>query len=594
MPERIVVFVTILFALSLITEKTTQFIRDYTIKANYFIVGIVLLLQLSLIYNFYGNRNQIAFLLVFVFLINVLWLFKDYLGWQLIKPKSIKDLRNYTLARVILISFVIIFFLIAPVIYGFIVILELLFVLSLLSLGIIKIGLPLYKRDLITDPTFLTIPNIEQKKFSGLNAKKNNSEINLLAFVIGFFFASFFDVNVFDLDNFLNSSIEVNQVFFDFENTTLKKVNSDAVRAFLSYVLVGFFLSFGSKFFHDLLDLVYSVKRTKQAIKDERLFKLQNANQVLSFLENYQIRYHLENKRSELHQIGEIIGTGIVLEQINGKYIEHILVTSLDESIDISEYFQVANKKGDLIEVPFVVRKVENFAELLYSPKLDWNETIKNKSNLAQFGSFSVIVSNNNEDKYLLTCYHVVKHSNHNFRSFHKTDNNRIVEQGNKRIGIISHGVIDKFIDAALIKLDSNIDLSDFQENPIDVSRISDRIENGLSIILYAQKSKNLVYGQVNTVNQAYKINYKGYKPPNNDGKYVHELFYLFSINDFPSSGLSELGDSGGCVYRLSDGLPIGMVVAKEKRVNGDTLVIPLKAIFNEFPEIKFIYPLKL
>ncbi|WP_394747118.1 hypothetical protein [Spongiimicrobium salis] len=595
--DDIVVFVTILFALSLITEKTTQFIRDYTVRANYFIIGLILLLQICIANELYPNDNVWTSLLLFFLLILNTWiLLNDYFRWISLPPFPFSNIRWYTLVRVILMALIVVVFLLAPIFYGLMLLLELLFVLALLSLNIIKVAFPMYKTSIMGEPTFLTIPNVIQRQFSASHTKKNNSQINLLAFFVGFLFASSFNVNVFKLKDFLESKAEINPFFSGISKSLGTSIAAEEVYAFLSYVLVGFFLSFGSKFFHDLLDLVYSVKRTGQAVRDKNFYSLQNAEQVLSFLENYQVRHHLEEKRKELHQVKEVVGSGIVLEQINGRYIEHIEVAIKDENIDLTSYFKSENKTGDIIEIPYKIKKVGNFAQLLASPKIDWNVTIGNSSLDAQRGSFSVVVKKNNGLKYLLTCYHVLKHNKHDFKNFRITPNvHKNVNQGTKQIGEIHEGVIDYYIDAALIALNENIDLSDFDlERPIDAGSVPSKIENGLNIVLYGQQSKKLRYGQVKAVNQAYKIDYRGYKQPNRDGSYSHELNFLFAVNEFiPETGLSVEGDSGCCVYRRGDKLPIGIVVAKEDTINGDTLVVPLKNILDEFREIKFIYPLK-
>lgn len=85
---------------------------------------------------------------------------------------------------------------------------------------------------------------------------------------------------------------------------------------FTGYVSVGVFLSLGSKFWHDLLDILFSFKRTQEKLTDRKLITdFDSADQIIKYTEisQYNIAEQLYDKyRPELWKIDGVVSCGLV------------------------------------------------------------------------------------------------------------------------------------------------------------------------------------------------------------------------------------------------------------------------------------------
>lgn len=85
---------------------------------------------------------------------------------------------------------------------------------------------------------------------------------------------------------------------------------------FVGYVLVGVFLSLGSKFWHDLLDILFSFKRTQEKLTDRKLITdFDSADQIIKYTEisQYNIAEQLYEKyRSKIWAIKGVVSCGLV------------------------------------------------------------------------------------------------------------------------------------------------------------------------------------------------------------------------------------------------------------------------------------------
>ena len=60
--------------------------------------------------------------------------------------------------------------------------------------------------------------------------------------------------------------------------------------AIVGYIVTGFFLSFGSRFFHDLLGLLFQVKDLKRRFVQKEAWNFQDIEDVVGFLEESEIK----------------------------------------------------------------------------------------------------------------------------------------------------------------------------------------------------------------------------------------------------------------------------------------------------------------
>ena len=599
--DQIIPIASVLMILSLLTEKTTQFIRNFTKNANYLVIAVIFLLEVwTLVYLFSNSDSYgcsfrdyecwkycslIATLIIFL-IFNCAFIFFS----QILKKTVLLKLRgqdfNILRASVLVIIVTTAFF---HLFYSIILLGEVFFLLACVSLSIIRLRIPKHNKAHSWDFTFLTIRNIDYDNPNSkyYKDKASDPDINFLAFLTGFFYAAIFGLNLLDTNAIFNtpqSPLIFSPLKLNFQDLIINNINGkNLISSFLGYVFAGFFLSFGSKFFHDLLDLLFFAKKAKQATRDPKFQNLQSADEVVTFVEDYQIRYHLDEKRAELHSIPEVYGSGIIEDVVNGKLIKQVQVCATKD-LELETLFVTNSKSGDKVKIPYVLKRV-NGPAIPQGSILEKKLTIYNDNNLE--GSFSLVVDlGNPKEKFLLTCYHVVKHRNHDFHEF-KGNQNNIIKQESITIGELYKGEINSVIDAALVKLDSNINLQNFAKKSTEVASFKYRPKENDQVSVFAQKTHYRYFAWIKAVYQTYTISYKDENGPD------WELSYLFSISDYGPTSITHPGDSGGCVFKGDE--PIGMIVALEDYTqNANTLVIPLYKVFKEFNMIKNFYPLLL
>jgi hypothetical protein len=222
--DNLIYMVTVLFTLSVITEKLTQLVRNYP-------------LYIKVVVYVFAAGLAIA-------------LFNSWVG-------------------------------LSPLERGLIITL-------IVAIAFFAIGkMPLGKRRDIK-----VFKNIGKKN---VNKREQEKEINLLSMLLGLLIAFLFNTNLFEMftmTSFRESSWN-GDFPFDFEHF---RFNVEKFKfswlALFGLLLTGFFLTFGSKFFHDLLDLLLEVKNQRK-----------NLNQNLQDNEVNLIRLQMDRKASILPHV---------------------------------------------------------------------------------------------------------------------------------------------------------------------------------------------------------------------------------------------------------------------------------------------------
>jgi hypothetical protein len=128
---------------------------------------------------------------------------------------------------------------------------------------------------------------------TNINKRDQEIEVSLLSFIVALVIAFVFNANMIALFQ----SKEFGDLGWgerfpvDFENLRLDNAYEFSMVAFIGFLISGFFLTFGSKFFHDLLDLLLESKNLKKNFNAEtqenevKLVRLQMDNKA-TLLEN--------------------------------------------------------------------------------------------------------------------------------------------------------------------------------------------------------------------------------------------------------------------------------------------------------------------
>ncbi len=187
---------------------------------------------------------------------------------------------------------------------------------------------------------------------------------------------------------------------------------------FTGYIGVGIFLSLGSKFWHDLLDILFSFKRTQETLSDRKLITdFANADQIIKYSEisQYEIAEKLyEMYRPALWKIEGILSCGLTtfFNERLGLFqkrieVEFTTVEAQNQLLKLKEEGSVEiNYNSFLLANYLVIKFTKNLVAL---PGTGIDEDPKcyawNKANKEIKGTFNVKKSG---EKYIaFSCLHV-------------------------------------------------------------------------------------------------------------------------------------------------------------------------------------------
>lgn len=503
--------IAILFILSVITEKVTQLIRQY--PRRFRIIGLILSGYLTIV--------------------SVIGCFQ--LEWKF-------DEKKLNGQEALIIS-----------------------VVAIVCLALILAQFPSKKdkealsRGLKPVPgTFSMLQNIEhgQEKVPKEEAWK---EISVLSFIIGALISFISNANFFDIilgeKIILESKYIVSNVLL---NPDYDRFNYEYV---FGAILTGFFLTFGSSFFHDLLGVLFESKNLKK--------KLNEDPGPLDSIDKFDV-FIAENRR-------EAANTQVkaVLDQINGVYFFEI-----NDSTDTVEVrIATGTNLPSVIPVKFVtggkLYKVKAIDDKISTQvRLNPCDSISNKDVPDEPGSiFFPVVRRGDGKRFLVTCYHAVWHK-HNWDIFLPNGHEDVACQPHGSVGRIVSAYKNARLDIALIELNNGHTLSNTIPNLVKPKAVRDPTGIDVSnktIVKLKTNNGTITQGIVSAVNQSVNIDY-----PDNKSRSLGGLVLIRPKVGVP---FSTGGDSGGIVVDEWD-YAVGVLVAG----NGKDLsfIIPVNTVLND------------
>lgn len=334
----------------------------------------------------------------------------------------------------------------------------------------------------------------------------------------------------------------------------------------------GCFISFGSKFWHDLLDTLFEIKNYRRLLADPDTFKVDNIAAFDKLTKTYESEIFLGAYKAAKEQwkgIEAIIATAFKHDDA-GYYIEVTLTSDTDR---IQGFFEYSMDDGQIKNVRVV--KVITADEIVVQSN-NLSDFIFNKQTPAIKGTVGCLVKvKNRKEPVLLTCFHNVADKNSGF-TFNANGSNIVtLDNGQTPVdGQTIHGQRDHEIDAALIALDKTV-LSGFV-NQIpglgEIKGVRDNLkkrdlQNNIGVALNGAIS--------HTQMGVLKGLYCDVKAKYSDGR--HELINLIAISN-NNKAVSKPGDSGACVVDADRKL-VGIIVAAD---SSTSYAIPATTIFNK------------
>lgn len=348
----------------------------------------------------------------------------------------------------------------------------------------------------------------------------------------------------------------------------------------IGVVLTGCFLSLGSKFWHDLLDLLLQIKNLKSKLNDRQEMEFNRIEEVDAYMNSYEvdlIKKVLEDRQAEIISLPQVRGIGIKSDS-EGFYCE---VAVIDNSVMLPQNLIYNYPPGRIKFLRFKKIFTSEIVTLNKRPVQPGIE-IGGATTKGISGTLGCIVRYKNSNlPVLLTCYHVVKSPNQAWEVFDASMTERVEHPNDRKlayIGKVKEAKRNLRVDVAVIDPDLNtIEL--LATSPGFGSIKSHRYvtkedQDRNTIVNKYGKVTGSTSGRIDSIGYVATIRYL-------DGS-QHTLYNLIRIK--PLSGekpFSRPGDSGSIVVD-TDGQAIGMVVAGTDD-HSFSYAVPIATIFNEF-----------
>lgn len=394
-------------------------------------------------------------------------------------------------------------------------------------------------------------------------------EISFLAFVVGTSIAMLFNVNFLDI---VHGNLEMGEnKLFMYDGK--KWCYSFTVSWFdmLSYLTSGLFLSFGSKFFHDLLDIIFHVKKLKDtagASEPSRAVNAQELQDTSNLSHNDILKKVYEREKKTIYNLDGVNGFNIETFIRKGEKVRGLVVTTSKPSLVNESRFTYHTAVQTKYQVPVQILKC---TEAVSQSSLQPGLSISNNNNRSKYGSLCCIVKNGDGETFFTTCYHVAKHPHHSYFQFQTNGNEEIVDQNGDHIGKLQQVNFSEDSDSALIKITGSANNITGNQHLVQTVRTLDENDEA-SLEVKMQGANGLQTGIIYGIEAEQHIKFDGLD------KLVLKSG-LISIGSIKGKSISVNGDSGGLVY-TNDGEAVAMIIAGDK---SRSYAIPITRMLDHF-----------
>jgi len=347
-------------------------------------------------------------------------------------------------------------------------------------------------------------------------------------------------------------------------------------------ILTGCFISFGSKFWHDSLDILYQIKNAKRILADPETYKIDNIENLKNIYNTYQsdfIKSAFLEARTKFMAMDSV--KAIAIKSDENEYYFELTVNEYDPAIGLN--YQYVMNEGIVQNIPIRIVKM-HIDDKIVAHAIDLSAQVYDVDHPKNWGTLGVLVKSTNEDsgkRYLLTCCHNV------VKPFSKLPYAQAGEvlitagtfEKEKKIelGIVFRAEKDHEVDAALIELNPEI-LSELRNYipqigiPQQARVLYESDKDLVRAYLFGAKSgvvAGRTEGIVTSIYNDIKITYNS-----------NEEFTIINTIGISNEGraISQPGDSGACVVDSNNNI-LGIVVAGNSKT---TYILPIKTLLTK------------
>jgi hypothetical protein len=381
-----------------------------------------------------------------------------------------------------------------------------------------------------------------------INESEREKEVTALSFIVGFLVAYCFNANLFNLFKpaaelgwgdtapFVREPwYALNPQYFD-----------TGILAGIGFVLTAFFLAFGSKFFHDLLDTLLQVKNLKRKLNDRETYSIETINELeeqLKYTQGQLVRLAIDQNKEWLEKLPNFLSVHEGIDTTTrDTRIAYLNITDNNISgLPTSLPYTLSDNKRRTVPLKIIA----NVAIASVAGK------IFNEKNSQYIGSVGIPLQLDNE-LWLLTCGHVLIDGN-----FDSKLQGHLTSPGRARFSMDAtelpaswpYAYQDREFDIALVKPDdpAKIQPSGLLSEPLKLSQNLGRIS--VSFVGAVSSGDGYVFAEeveepIRFANQTVRM--KGLLKICANGK-------LASV--------SKPGDSGAALY-TTDNRAVGIIIA--------------------------------
>lgn len=337
-------------------------------------------------------------------------------------------------------------------------------------------------------------------------------------------------------------------------------------------VLTGLFLSFGSKFFHDLLDLLLEAKNLKRKLAERADWNFDTMAEV----DNYVLTNDSAEAKAKIReQILRFEG----IEYYRIDYLQKLIFVAARDKDKIASQIDIPGSLNmATFKIVFQKNKTKEIKALaLLKPTLQ----IANASpynNILNGTCGLMVQSNDSDDKFILTCYHAVWNDSMKWSGFAQIPKCKIHSPLNGSvIGELYIGIKNYKLDIALIRPNKGVTLSNqmpLNKIPKAVRTLTENdVKNSTRLCIISRKSPaKYLYGVCANINSTANITYP-------DGV-KRDLQKLYQIESLQNESFSVEGDSGSLIMDEFD-YAVGILVAGDEDTT--SFAMPIESILNSY-----------
>jgi len=404
-----------------------------------------------------------------------------------------------------------------------------------------------------------------------------SDEVTLLSFLVGFGVAFSFKADMMSM--FTNGST------IDYGVWKISLLSDDSIwrfnpalvfdpSVFFGILTSGFFLSFGSKFFHDLIDTLLQVKDLRRKMNNRETYDVNKIEELEEFISVNDIdlaRRAIEaNQEALKKQFPNIMYISDTMQRIGDKTVAVAAIYLSDNNVKgLPSALPGRLDSGKTYSVP--VEIVESVG--IGKPHSGMTKTVAGRLSPGFTGSGCCLLTRD-EDTFLLTCCHVL--SENDVIDPVDEPTGKHVLCASKDIGEWVFSRMDSTGDFALAKIKDPVKF--IKENKSfrfsNIHRVTSADYSKLRVTV--EGSASGINGEawvVDSLNKSVSIEYNG------GTEIVFDQVILLgsSPNKNMSAPVTQVHDSGGSVYNNLNEL-IGIIVGANDKFS---IVIPVESFFK-------------